>query len=191
MRCEHVFMRRQFRQLRDVVTDYVGGKATASHCCCMAAVSWCEHSANVDPLLCRSAANMYIRGSVLVDYVLVDLVKNSQTMSTKCCAFLSVCLSACIYTNSLQAPRMRISFALSYFLAGFLANEAMKIWKKTHIDVKFHKREFSGECHKFTTCVAVELPTKCGNLRYHTRCYFNVRSKADMSHLNIPHENDN
>ena len=86
---------------------------------------------------------------------------------------------------------MRISFALSYFLAGFLANEATKIWKKTHIDVKFHKRELSGECHKFTTCVAVELPTKCGNLRYHTRCYFNVRSKDDMSHLNIPHENDN
>ena len=24
-----------------------------------------------------------------------------------------------------------------------------------------------------------------------TRCYFNVRSKADMSQLNIPHGNDN
>ena len=26
---------------------------------------------------------------------------------------------------------------------------------------------------------------------YDTRCYFNVRSKADMSRLNLPHENDN
>ena len=28
-------------------------------------------------------------------------------------------------------------------------------------------------------------------IRYNTRCYFNVRSKADMSRLNLPHENDN
>jgi len=26
---------------------------------------------------------------------------------------------------------------------------------------------------------------------YDTRCYFNVRSKADISRLNLPHENDN
>ena len=28
-------------------------------------------------------------------------------------------------------------------------------------------------------------------LRYDTRCYFNVRSKADMNQLNLPHGNDN
>ena len=28
-------------------------------------------------------------------------------------------------------------------------------------------------------------------LRYDTRCYFNVRSKADMSRLNPPHGNNN
>jgi len=27
--------------------------------------------------------------------------------------------------------------------------------------------------------------------RYDTRCYFNVRSKADMSQLNLPHRNNN
>ena len=27
--------------------------------------------------------------------------------------------------------------------------------------------------------------------RYDTRCYFNVRSKADTSRLNLPHGNDN
>ena len=31
----------------------------------------------------------------------------------------------------------------------------------------------------------------CGTIRYDTGCYFNVRSKADMSRLNLPHGNDN
>jgi len=29
------------------------------------------------------------------------------------------------------------------------------------------------------------------SIRYDTRCYFNVRSEADMSRLNLPHGNDN
>ena len=29
------------------------------------------------------------------------------------------------------------------------------------------------------------------NTRYDTRCYFNVRSKADISQLNLPHGTDN
>jgi len=28
-------------------------------------------------------------------------------------------------------------------------------------------------------------------VRYDTRCYFNLRSKADMSQLNLPHGTDN
>ena len=28
-------------------------------------------------------------------------------------------------------------------------------------------------------------------IRYDTRCYFNVRSKADISQLNLPHGTDN
>ena len=28
-------------------------------------------------------------------------------------------------------------------------------------------------------------------IRYDTRCYFNMRSKADISRLNLPHGNDN
>ena len=28
-------------------------------------------------------------------------------------------------------------------------------------------------------------------IRYDTRCYFNVRSKADVSQLNLPHGTDN
>jgi len=33
--------------------------------------------------------------------------------------------------------------------------------------------------------------SKTDRTRYDTRCYFNVRSKADMSQINLPHGNDN
>ena len=32
---------------------------------------------------------------------------------------------------------------------------------------------------------------KDDTIRYDTRCYFNVRSKADISQLNLPHGTDN
>jgi len=34
-------------------------------------------------------------------------------------------------------------------------------------------------------------PTKRRTIRYDTRCYFNARSKADTSQLNLPHGTDN
>ena len=48
-------------------------------------------------------------------------------------------------------------------------------------------------CHRHTGatlacllgCIIVD------RLRYDTRCYFNVRSKADISQLNLPHGTDN
>ena len=33
--------------------------------------------------------------------------------------------------------------------------------------------------------------SRADTIRYDTRCYFNVRSKADISRLNLPHGNDN
>ena len=36
-----------------------------------------------------------------------------------------------------------------------------------------------------------KIPSYHKQIRYDTRCYFNVRSKADMSQLNLLHENDN
>jgi len=33
--------------------------------------------------------------------------------------------------------------------------------------------------------------TTYDTIRYDTRCYFNVRSKADISQLNLPHGTDN
>jgi len=35
------------------------------------------------------------------------------------------------------------------------------------------------------------LPPVYDTIRYDTRCYFNVRSKADISQLNLPHGTDN
>jgi len=37
----------------------------------------------------------------------------------------------------------------------------------------------------------VLVPNPSYTIRYDTRCYFNVRSKADMSRLNLPHGDDN
>jgi len=39
--------------------------------------------------------------------------------------------------------------------------------------------------------VRVGLPRSKLVLRYDTRCYFNVRSKADISQLNLTHGTDN
>jgi len=37
-------------------------------------------------------------------------------------------------------------------------------------------------------CIArIQHAIKVYTIRYDTRCYFNVRSKADMSRLNLPH----
>ena len=38
---------------------------------------------------------------------------------------------------------------------------------------------------------AEHLTVESYTIRYDTRCYFNVRSKADISQLNLPHGTDN
>jgi len=39
--------------------------------------------------------------------------------------------------------------------------------------------------------VLLSCNTRHDTIRYDTRCYFNVRSKADISQLNLPHGTDN
>ena len=39
--------------------------------------------------------------------------------------------------------------------------------------------------------VIIIAPVRYDTIRYDTRCYFNVRSKADISQLNLPHGTDN
>ena len=47
-----------------------------------------------------------------------------------------------------------------------------------------------GQIHR-PAAVHSNIPVLRYDTRYDTRCYFNVRSKADMSQLNLPHGNDN
>jgi len=42
----------------------------------------------------------------------------------------------------------------------------------------------------FNACVYFTSLVNHGTIRHDTRCYFNVRSKADMSRLNLPHGDD-
>jgi len=39
--------------------------------------------------------------------------------------------------------------------------------------------------------IIIKAAPNAGKIRYDTRCYFNVRSKADMNQLNLPYGNDN
>ena len=52
-----------------------------------------------------------------------------------------------------------------------------------------------GYVHTFLWCLdtgdTVERRAGGATIRYDTRCYFNVRSKADMRQLNLPHGTDN
>ena len=48
---------------------------------------------------------------------------------------------------------------------------------------RMYKYHFVSECFDIDSIV--------DTIRYDTRCYFNVRSKADISQLNLPHGTDN
>jgi len=58
------------------------------------------------------------------------------------------------------------------------------------------KEGYSAVCSIFIATTLATMPTSIGirvmkyhinTIRYDTRCYFNVRSKANMSQLNLPH----
>ena len=46
-------------------------------------------------------------------------------------------------------------------------------------------------CRCSVICVSSVRVCVWATIRYDTRCYFNVRSKADISQLNLPHGTDN
>ena len=52
-----------------------------------------------------------------------------------------------------------------------------------------HRRRILRHLHLRLRYDSDELPS--ANALYDTRCYFNVRSKADVSQLNLPHGTDN
>ena len=45
--------------------------------------------------------------------------------------------------------------------------------------------------YRVLSVVSVDIIVHAITIRYDTRCYFNVRSKADMNRLNLPHGDDN
>jgi len=60
----------------------------------------------------------------------------------------------------------------------------MWIWAvRLVVEIKFHVHFFS----LIISLIRPHLWPPC----YDTRCYFNVRSKANMSQLNLPHGTDN
>jgi len=58
---------------------------------------------------------------------------------------------------------------------------------KTSLDFT-EARDSEGQWHQLEH---MQVCTSLHKIRYDTRCYFNVRSKADISQLNLPHGTDN
>jgi len=58
---------------------------------------------------------------------------------------------------------------------------------------QLRSQKFSTGCASICSIPFCPFPFSCPtkSIRYDTRCYFNVRSKADMGHLNLPHGTDN
>jgi len=54
----------------------------------------------------------------------------------------------------------------------------------------WYSAAIAGRSSNYDDIYAEHFPLS-DKLRYDTRCYFNVRSKADISQLNLPHGTDN
>jgi len=64
-----------------------------------------------------------------------------------------------------------------------------------HLQQHEAEREEKEQRHGVSTDIGADfhgaMVLATAPIRYDTRCYFNVRSKADMSRLNLPHGDDN
>ena len=61
------------------------------------------------------------------------------------------------------------------------------------VDEVLAGRQIDHAKHRVEVCIAHQPydTIRYDTIRYDTRCCFNVRSKADMSQLNLPHGDDN
>ena len=107
-----------------------------------------------------------------------------QTSNTRCtckCASQTRILNA-IGTHTAQAN----STISSIIIRLFWTTRTRK--RHTQTDILF---ELLRTTHSAAPN-SVHREQKCADtIRYDTRCYFNVRSKADISQLNLPHGTDN
>ena len=59
------------------------------------------------------------------------------------------------------------------------------------MSVAFSLKRLATDRTKTATVLTISARLCYDTIRYDTRCYFNVRSKADISQLNLPHGTDN
>ena len=79
------------------------------------------------------------------------------------------------------APRHSVFYRLDALPAA--QPTVSKHWR--HLSEKHQICSKSDNADRTACCITT------GSLRYDTRCYFNVHSKADISQLNLPHGTDN
>jgi len=110
-------------------------------------------------------------------------------LSCPLCDFVCLCLSICNSYNIITCSGDQLwrcirsgSFPLHCFslqLLFFIVVNKISIYLSIY---EQHTCLYTPQPQRFTALWLI---------RYDTRCYFNVRSKANMSQLNLPHGNNN
>jgi len=77
------------------------------------------------------------------------------------------------------------SLLVSLFVNNYFEKNGLHVADVVRLDALVAYR------HKHTQHLFPQLEVPYDTIRYDTRCYFNVRSKANMSQLNLPHGTDN
>ena len=80
----------------------------------------------------------------------------------------------------------RVFMAISPCINGWLLSSTTQSSRQLNIELGWQKIE-----EDVRLVLDNRLFFRHGRIRYDTRCYFNVRSKANMRQLNLPHGTDN
>jgi len=83
--------------------------------------------------------------------------------------FVVVVFDYCLFSPRCHKGKIQlyVKFITYYKLQGWLGSRVVSVWTQAQKGLAYD------------------------TIRYDTRCYFNVRSKADISQLNLPHGTDN
>ena len=98
-------------------------------------------------------------------------------------------------TNTLRAPHRSAAVAQSNAVSPTPRTTTLPCSRGRRPDLQTHIPAYT---HGIVSTIFARGQRRCGlvaqsndMIRYDTRCYFNVRSKADISQLNLPHGTDN
>ena len=86
-----------------------------------------------------------------------------------------ICVQLSVYANNVALPA---------FARRFCSNRSITPARRAHIS-NLQQRVYCCEP------MLEQTDGRTDTIRYDTRCYFNVRSKANISQLNLPHGTDN